>query len=79
MPRSDNNSNHSQSNSVKLDGLAVSLDFLKREVATLNKDQKAIRLMLLEIMENTKQYEFPEAPKPEPEPEPEPARYSWWS
>jgi len=79
MPRSDNNSNHSQSNSVKLDGLAVSLDFLKREVATLNKDQKAIRLMLLEIMENTKQYEFPEAPKEQEQPVPVKSSWFWSS
>lgn len=68
----------SENNSQKIDRALISLDFLKREVATLNKDQKAIRLMLLEIMENTKQYEFPEAPK-EPE-QPVQEKSSWfWS
>jgi hypothetical protein len=68
----------SQTNSQKLDKAQISLDFLHREVKKLNEDQKAIRLMLLEIMENTRPYALLEK-ESEPEPEPEPSRYSWWN
>jgi len=79
MPRSENNSNNSQTNSTKLDGLAISLDFLKKEVKTLTNDQKEIRLMLLEILENTRPFVLQDKPEPEPEPEPEPVKSWFWS
>ena len=69
----------SETNSQKIDRAIISLDFLCREVKTLSNDQKKIRLMLLEIMENTKQYEFPEAPKETPEPVPEKSSWFWSS
>ena len=79
MPKSDNNSKPLQTNSTKLDGLAISLDFLKREVKTLTNDQKEIRLMLLEILENTRPFVLQDKPEPEPEPEPEPVKSWFWS
>ena len=79
MPRSENNSNNSQTNSTKLDGLAISLDFLKKEVKTLTNDQKEIRLMLLEILENTRPFVLQDKPEPEPEAEPEPVKSWFWS
>jgi len=69
----------SENNAQKIDRALISLDFLKREVKTLSKDQKAIRLMLLEIMENTKQYEFPEAPKEQEQPVPVKSSWFWSS
>ena len=46
----------SQNNSQKLDNAQLSLDFLQKEVKKLTEEQKAIRLMLLEILENTRPY-----------------------
>lgn len=68
----------SQNNSQKLDNAQLSLDFLSREVKKLTEDQKAIRLMLLEILENTRPYVLQEKPEPEPLPEPEPESWRWW-
>jgi len=68
----------SQNNSQKLDNAQLSLDFLQKEVKKLTEDQKAIRLMLLEILENTRPYVLQEKPEPEPLPEPEPESWRWW-
>jgi len=68
----------SKTNSQKLDNAQLSLDFLSREVKKLTEDQKAIRLMLLEILENTRPYVLQEKPEPEPLPEPEPESWRWW-
>ena len=70
----------SQTNSQKLDKAQISLDFLHREVKKLNEDQKAIRLMLLEIMENTRPYALleKESESESETPEPEPESWRWW-
>ncbi len=68
----------SQNNSQKLDNAQLSLDFLQKEVKKMNEEQKAIRLMLLEILENTRPYVLQEKPEPEPLPEPEPESWRWW-
>ena len=69
---------HTKNNSLKLDNAQISLDFLQKEVRKLNEEQKAIRLMLLEILENTRPYVLQEKEsEPEP-PEPEPESWRWW-
>ena len=68
-----------KNNSVKLDNAQISLDFLSREVKKLTEDQKAIRLMLLEILEQTRPYALLEKPEAEPVPEPEPEGWRFWS
>ena len=75
--QSQNEPKHTKKNSLKIDKAQISLDFLKKEVGKLTKQQNEIRLMLLEILENTRPYVLQE--KEEEEPEPAPARYSWWS
>ena len=67
-----------QINTQKIDRAQLSLDFLKQEVNKLNKEQIAIRLMLLEILEQTRPYALLEKEE-EPAEMPQPARYSWWS
>ena len=69
----------SKTNSQKLDNAQLSLDFLSREVKKLTEDQKAIRLMLLEILEQTRPYALLEKPEAEPVPEPEPEGWRFWS
>lgn len=75
----------SQSNAQKITAANISLESLKREVRKLNDEQKRTRLLLLEILENTRPYVLQDKPEEsdstesEPEPEYEPARYSWWS
>ena len=68
-------------NSLKIDKAQISLDFLKKEVGKLTKQQTEIRLMLLEILEQTRPYVLQEKEEEEEEPAetPQPARYSWWS
>ena len=69
---------HTKNNSLKLDNAQISLDFLQKEVRKLTEEQKAIRLMLLEILENTRPYVLQEKEsEPEP-PEPEPESWRWW-
>tara|TARA_R100000935_G_C2770352_1_gene137399 strand:+ start:262 stop:483 length:222 start_codon:yes stop_codon:yes gene_type:complete len=63
-----------QSNSEKLNKANISLQFLQKEVKKLTDEQKAIRLMLLEVLENTRPYALLEKPEPEPEPE----KWRWW-
>jgi len=67
----------SQINTQKIDRAQLSLDFLKQEVNKLNKEQKAIRLMLLEILENTRPYHLMEKTI-EPNEEPPPEKSSWF-
>ena len=67
----------SKTNSQKLDNVQLSLDFLTKEVKKLTEDQKALRLMLLEIMENTRPYHLTEKPT-EPIIEPPPVKSSWF-
>ncbi len=67
----------SKTNSQKLDNAQISLDFLQKEVKKLTEDQKAIRLMLLEILEQTRPYALLEKPEAEPE-SPEPEGWRWW-
>ena len=59
---------HPQTNADKITACNVSLEFLKKEVKKLTDEQKEIRLMLLQIMENTKPFEMIEAKKEEDEP-----------
>ena len=70
----------SQNNSHKLDTAQLSLDFLQKEVRKLNEEQKAIRLMLLEILENTRPYvlQEKESESESETPEPEPESWRWW-
>ena len=65
-----------QSNSEKLNKANISLQFLQKEVKKLTDEQKAIRLMLLEILEQTRPYALLE--KEEEEPEPQPERWRLW-
>jgi len=69
----------SQSNSHKLDKAQISLDFLTKEVSKLTKEQKEIRLMLLEILENTRPYHLTEKPTESlPSEDPPPVKSSWF-
>ena len=53
----------SQSNAQKITAANISLEFLKREVKKLTEEQKRTRLMLLEILENTRPYHLTEKPE----------------
>jgi len=66
-----------KTNSQKLDNAQLSLEFLQKEVKKMNEEQKAIRLMLLEILENTRPYVLQEKPT-EPIIEPPPVKTSWF-
>jgi len=70
----------SNNNSHKLDNAQVSLDFLQKEVSKLSKEQKEIRLMLLEILEQTRPYALleKESESESETPEPEPESWRWW-
>ena len=69
----------SQTNSQKLDKAQISLDFLTKEVSKLTKEQKEIRLMLLEILENTRPYHLTEKPTESlPSEDPPPVKSSWF-
>mgnify|MGYP003145960074 CR=1 FL=1 len=68
----------SQNNSHKLDNAQISLDFLQKEVSKLSKEQKEIRLMLLEILEQTRPYHLTEKPTEPIVEEPPPVKSSWF-
>ena len=67
----------SQINTQKIDRAQLSLDFLTKEVKKLTQEQKEIRLMLLEILENTRTYHLTEKPL-EPLDKPPPEKSSWF-
>lgn len=73
----------SQSNAHKITAANVSLEFLKKEVRKLSEEQKRTRLMLLEIMENTRPYVLQDKPdkqedEPKLEPKPKPSSSWFW-
>ncbi len=69
----------SNTNSHKLDTAQLSLDFLTKEVKKMTQEQKEIRLMLLEILENTRPYHLTEKPTESlPSEEPPPVKSSWF-
>ena len=67
----------SKTNSQKLDTAQLSLEFLQKEVKKLTNEQKEIRLMLLEILEQTRPYHLTEKPTEAIE-EPSPEKSSWF-
>jgi len=67
----------SKTNSQKLDTAQLSLEFLQKEVKKLTNEQKEIRLMLLEILEQTRPYHLTEKPTETIE-EPSPEKSSWF-
>ncbi len=60
------NTLHPQSNAEKITACNISLEFLKKEVKKLTDEQKIIREMLLEIMEQTRPYEIVKKEEDEP-------------
>lgn len=60
------NTLHPQSNAEKITACNISLEFLKKEVKKLTDEQKIIREMLLEIMEQTRPYEIVKKEDDEP-------------
>ena len=55
-----------QTNAEKITACNISLEFLKKEVKKLSDEQKEIRNMLLEIMEQTRPYEIVKKEEDEP-------------
>ena len=62
------NTLHPQTNAEKITACNISLEFLKKEVKKLTDEQKIIREMLLEIMEQTRPFQMVEAQKEDDEP-----------
>tara|TARA_R100000935_G_scaffold17584_1_gene34282 strand:+ start:1196 stop:1438 length:243 start_codon:yes stop_codon:yes gene_type:complete len=77
--QSQNEPQHTKRNSLKIDKAQISLDFLTKEVKKMTHEQKAIRLMLLEILEQTRPYHLTEKPTEHlPSEEPPPVKSSWF-
>ncbi len=75
MPVTSLNTHSNQSNAEKITAANISLEWLKHEVKKMTDEQQKIRLMLLEIMEQTKPYEIIK----EEETEEEPVKSWFWS
>ncbi len=58
MPVKSLNLHNNQTNAEKITAANISLEFLKKEVRKLTEEQKTIREMLLEIMEQTRPFEM---------------------
>ncbi len=67
----------SHNNAEKITAANISLEFLKKEVKKLTDEQKQIRLMLLEIMDQTKTFEI--IKKEDDEIDEEPVKSWFWS
>ena len=76
MPVKSLNYHSPQTNAEKITAANISLEFLKKEVKKLTDEQKQIRLMLLEIMDQTKTFEII---KKEDEIDEEPVKSWFWS
>ncbi len=77
MPVTSLNLHSNQSNAEKITAANISLEWLKHEVKKMTDEQQKIRLMLLEIMEQTKPYEI--IKEEEPVAEEEPVKSWFWS